>query len=123
MVRTTNGFEIAELDLQQRGPGEFFGTRQAGLPDFRVANLLRMRHWSLDLKKEHDRVMKLAVTDDVSGFHNTRYLHRYLDRLIETAAAKPVEMMNHRLRMLGRPQLARQGSALDMPFADQSFGR
>src|SRR5437667_38418 len=58
----------------------------------RVANLLRMRHWSLDLKKEHDRVMKLAVTDDVSGFHNTRYLHRYLDRLIETAAAKPVEI-------------------------------
>src|SRR5438046_2740177 len=30
----------------------------------RVANLLRMRHWSLELKKEHDRVMKLAVTDD-----------------------------------------------------------
>jgi ATP-dependent DNA helicase RecG len=43
MVRTQNGFELAELDLQMRGPGEFFGTRQAGLPDFRVANLLRDR--------------------------------------------------------------------------------
>jgi ATP-dependent DNA helicase RecG len=43
MVRTQNGFELAELDLQQRGPGEFFGTRQAGLPDFRVANLARDR--------------------------------------------------------------------------------
>jgi ATP-dependent DNA helicase RecG len=43
MVRTQNGFELAELDLQQRGPGEFFGTRQAGLPSFRVANLLRDR--------------------------------------------------------------------------------
>jgi ATP-dependent DNA helicase RecG len=43
MVRTQNGFELAELDLTQRGPGEFFGTRQAGLPDFRVANLLRDR--------------------------------------------------------------------------------
>jgi ATP-dependent DNA helicase RecG len=43
MVRTQNGFELAELDLQQRGPGEFFGTRQAGLPDFRVANLIRDR--------------------------------------------------------------------------------
>jgi len=43
MVRTQNGFELAELDLQQRGPGEFFGTRQAGLPEFRVANLVRDR--------------------------------------------------------------------------------
>ena len=43
MVRTQNGFELAELDLQQRGPGEFFGTRQAGMPEFRVANLLRDR--------------------------------------------------------------------------------
>src|SRR5262245_13352318 len=49
----------------------------------RIANLLRMRRWSLELKKEHDRVVKLAVTDDVSGFNNTRYLHRYLDRLLE----------------------------------------
>jgi ATP-dependent DNA helicase RecG len=43
MVRTQNGFELAELDLQQRGPGEFFGTRQTGLPEFRVANLIRDR--------------------------------------------------------------------------------
>jgi ATP-dependent DNA helicase RecG len=43
MVRTQNGFELAELDLQLRGPGEFFGTRQAGIPDFRVANLVRDR--------------------------------------------------------------------------------
>jgi diguanylate cyclase (GGDEF)-like protein len=58
----------------------------------RVANLLRMRRWSLELKKEHDRVMKLAVTDDVSGFNNTRYLHRYLDRLIENPSGRPVEV-------------------------------
>jgi ATP-dependent DNA helicase RecG len=43
MVRTQNGFELAELDLAMRGPGEFFGTRQAGLPGFRVANLVRDR--------------------------------------------------------------------------------
>jgi ATP-dependent DNA helicase RecG len=43
MVRTQDGFALAELDLQQRGPGEFFGTRQAGLPDLRVANLARDR--------------------------------------------------------------------------------
>lgn len=43
MVRTQDGFELAELDLAIRGPGEFFGTRQAGVPDFRVANLVRDR--------------------------------------------------------------------------------
>ena len=43
MVRTTNGFEIAETDLQLRGPGEFFGTRQHGDLGFDVANPLRDR--------------------------------------------------------------------------------
>ena len=41
MVETTDGFKIAEVDLELRGPGEFFGTRQSGLPEFRVADLLR----------------------------------------------------------------------------------
>jgi ATP-dependent DNA helicase RecG len=50
MVATQNGFELAELDLEQRGPGEFFGTRQAGMPEFRVANLVRDRA-SLELAK------------------------------------------------------------------------
>jgi ATP-dependent DNA helicase RecG len=43
MARTQDGFALAEMDLQQRGPGEFFGTKQAGMPEFRVANLLRDR--------------------------------------------------------------------------------
>ncbi len=41
MTETTDGFRIAEADLEIRGPGEFLGTRQSGMPDFRVANLLR----------------------------------------------------------------------------------
>jgi ATP-dependent DNA helicase RecG len=41
MVQTTDGFRIAEADLELRGPGEFFGTRQSGLPEFRVADLVR----------------------------------------------------------------------------------
>ncbi len=41
MAGTTDGFRIAEADLSLRGPGDFFGTRQSGLPEFRVADLLR----------------------------------------------------------------------------------
>jgi ATP-dependent DNA helicase RecG len=41
MVRTSNGFEIAETDLLLRGPGEFFGTRQSGDLGFHIANPLR----------------------------------------------------------------------------------
>jgi ATP-dependent DNA helicase RecG len=41
MEQTTDGFKIAEEDLKLRGPGEFLGTRQSGLPGFRMANLVR----------------------------------------------------------------------------------
>ncbi|HTW61385.1 MAG TPA: helicase-related protein, partial [Terracidiphilus sp.] len=51
MVRTQDGFDLAELDLTLRGPGEIFGTRQAGLPEFRVASLVRDRQM-LELAKQ-----------------------------------------------------------------------
>jgi ATP-dependent DNA helicase RecG len=60
MVRTQNGFELAELDLSQRGPGEFFGTRQAGLPDFRVANLVRDRQLLEMAKMEASRFVNVG---------------------------------------------------------------
>jgi ATP-dependent DNA helicase RecG len=65
MVRTQNGFEIAELDLQQRGPGEFFGTRQAGMPNFRVANLLRDRDL-LEAARKEARYVLAGPNADVS---------------------------------------------------------
>jgi len=39
MTRTQDGFELAEIDMRMRGPGEFFGSRQSGLPDLRLARL------------------------------------------------------------------------------------
>ena len=57
MVRTNDGFQIAELDLELRGPGEFFGTRQAGMPSFQVANLIRDRQLLEAAKREAAAVL------------------------------------------------------------------
>jgi ATP-dependent DNA helicase RecG len=57
MVRTSDGFQIAELDLELRGPGEFFGTRQAGMPSFQVADLIRDRQLLEAAKREAAAVL------------------------------------------------------------------
>src|SRR5215471_1968763 len=54
MTETTDGFEIAERDLSLRGPGDFFGTRQAGLPTFRSVDLVRDRQVLEDARREVD---------------------------------------------------------------------
>ncbi|HTD24594.1 MAG TPA: ATP-dependent DNA helicase RecG [Terriglobales bacterium] len=74
MVRTTNGFEIAELDLQLRGPGEFFGTRQAGMPSFRVANLLRDRD-ILEQAKSEAALVASAPNAEITAEELSRTLH------------------------------------------------
>ena len=61
MTETTDGFEIAERDLTLRGPGDFFGTRQAGLPTFRLIDLVRDRELLLDAHREAERWMEKAA--------------------------------------------------------------
>jgi ATP-dependent DNA helicase RecG len=65
MVRTSDGFEIAEKDLELRGPGEFFGTRQAGMPSLRVANLIRDRKL-LELAKREARALVDESNDEAT---------------------------------------------------------
>ncbi len=60
LTETTDGFEIAERDLQIRGPGDFFGTRQSGLPTLRVGDLLR-DHQLMELARRE----AVAALDDV----------------------------------------------------------
>ncbi len=60
MEQTNDGFRIAEEDLAIRGPGEFMGTRQSGLPDFRIANILRDGR----ILNEARREAFLVVEDD-----------------------------------------------------------
>jgi len=84
MVRTQDGFELAELDLSMRGPGEFFGTRQAGLPDFRVANLVRDRQLLELAKMEAARFANppgpgQPMQDDVTEAERARVWARLKD--------------------------------------------
>jgi ATP-dependent DNA helicase RecG len=84
MVRTTDGFQIADLDLQLRGPGEFFGTRQAGMPSFHVANLIRDRQILEAAKREAAAVVagpnaeiSQSEIDRALRHMRTRWQHTY----------------------------------------------
>ena len=65
MAATCDGFAIAERDLELRGPGEFFGTRQAGMPSLRVANLIRDRKL-LELAKHEARSLLAEDNEEVT---------------------------------------------------------
>jgi ATP-dependent DNA helicase RecG len=83
MVRTNDGFKIAELDLELRGPGEFFGTRQAGLPSFRVANIIRDREL-LEVAKREAAAVLAGSDPDISQEEIDRSLKHMRSRWQKT---------------------------------------
>ncbi len=70
MCRTTDGFEIAKKDLEMRGPGDFFGSRQHGLPDMRIANLMT----DTRILYEAQKTAKELVDNEVSITTEERHL-------------------------------------------------
>jgi ATP-dependent DNA helicase RecG len=73
MTETTDGFEIAERDLMLRGPGDFFGTRQAGLPTFRMIDLARDRE-----------LLETARREAVRWFDRARPSAAEITRLVQS---------------------------------------
>jgi len=65
MLKTQDGFKIAEEDLEIRGPGEFFGTRQHGLPELKIGNIIADRD-----------IMEIAKKEAFDLIHNDRFLRK-----------------------------------------------
>jgi len=70
---TSDGFEIAERDLELRGPGEFLGSRQHGLPEFRIANIVRDVKILVMARKEAQKLVEQGVPDVLKYYAENRY--------------------------------------------------
>ena len=74
---TTDGFELAERDLELRGPGEVLGTRQSGLPALRLANLVRDRDLMEIARDEAERALREGVAADLLGRLDAGWMERF----------------------------------------------
>ena len=82
MVTTNDGFKIAEKDLQLRGPGEFFGTQQSGMPQFRHADVTKDRKILIEARKQAFRIIDLdyKLKMDEHKILAYNYFTKYLSR-------------------------------------------
>jgi ATP-dependent DNA helicase RecG len=78
MADTSDGFAIAERDLELRGPGDFFGTRQSGLPKLRTGDLVRDRDVMEDAHREARRLVEAGtLTPELTAFVKDRWHEQF----------------------------------------------
>jgi ATP-dependent DNA helicase RecG len=77
LVETTDGFDIAERDLALRGPGDFFGTRQSGLPTLRVGDLLRDHQLMEDARREAVAWLDTGGAEPLVKYLTTNWATRF----------------------------------------------
>jgi ATP-dependent DNA helicase RecG len=68
MAETSDGFAIAERDLELRGPGDFFGTRQSGLPKLRTGDLVRDREIMEEAHREARQMVETGLSPALAAF-------------------------------------------------------
>ncbi len=77
LVETTDGFDIAERDLALRGPGDFFGTRQSGLPTLRVADLIRDHQLMEEARRDAVEFLDRAGTEPLVKYLSANWATRF----------------------------------------------
>ncbi|MFC1624487.1 ATP-dependent DNA helicase RecG [Candidatus Omnitrophota bacterium] len=90
MLKTQDGFKIAEEDLEIRGPGEFFGTRQHGLPELKIGNIVRDRN-----------IMEVARAEAIELVKKDRFLRRPENRYIREGLRKKFKAEDLELALVG----------------------
>ncbi|HEX6593896.1 MAG TPA: ATP-dependent DNA helicase RecG [Bacillota bacterium] len=72
MTETSNGFELAEKDLQLRGPGDFFGKKQSGLPDFKIADVVHDYRALETARHDAQEIIETNELMENPAFHHLR---------------------------------------------------
>lgn len=74
MSETSNGFELSEQDLKLRGPGDFFGRKQSGVPDFKVADMIHDYRALETARKDAQEIIEKNLLDEHDDFYPLRIL-------------------------------------------------